>query len=282
MSATYMEIQLSVTSTREFLINESFESILRFNGVSTARALYEILSEPVKNVLKERGTGRVFLRDPRGGPDIECYLKRYLQPSMKDRIKCATAFKPVFSSGALHEWTALCAFHREGLNTMTPIAAGFFADKTCNLTLGIKDYVRASELFRSELKTDLERRRNLIIKIAEYVARMHCAGLAHQDFYLVHLFIKPDEGDAIYLIDLQRVIMQKHLARRWIIKDLAQIHFSLAPFISAKEVALFQQTYNTAHPVPVKIWNTIEKKAFRIKKHAEKKGMSHENNRHSR
>ncbi len=265
-----MEIQLSATSTRSFRINAVFESFLHYNRIASVRSLYEMTSEPVKNVLKERGTSRIFLKDSASGPEIEFYIKRYLKPSIKDRVKCALSLKPVFSSGAMHEWNALCAFHREGLNTMTPVAAGFFADKTCNLTLGIKDYVRASELFRNELKTDLERRRNLIIKIAEYAAKMHCAGLAHQDFYLVHIFIKPDEDDAIYLIDLQRVIMQKHLARRWIIKDLAQIHFSLAPFISANEIALFQQTYRTVHPVHMKIWRTVEKKALRIKQHAAK------------
>lgn len=265
-----MEIQLSATSTRSFRTNAAFESFLHYNRIASARSLYEMTSEPVKNILKERGTSRIFLKNSASGPETEFYIKRYLRPSIKDRVKCALSLKPVFGSGAIHEWNALCAFHRAGLNTMTPVAAGFFANKTCNLTLGIKDYVRASELFRNELQTDPERRRNLITKIAEYAARMHCAGLAHQDFYLVHLFIKPDENDDIYLIDLQRVIMQKHLARRWIIKDLAQIHFSLAPFLSAGEIALFQQTYRTIHPVHPKIWCTVEKKALRIKQHAEK------------
>lgn len=265
-----MEIQLSATSTRSFRTNAAFESFLHYNGITSAQSLYEMASEPVKNVLKERGTSRALLKDPSGNPDIECYIKRYLKPAIRDRIKCTLSLKPVFSSGAMHEWNALCAFHRAGLKTMTPVAAGSFDNKTCNLTLGIKDYVRASELFRNELQTDPERRRYLIIKIAEYVARMHGTGLAHQDFYLVHLFIKPDENDAVYLIDLQRVIIQKHLARRWIIKDLAQIHFSLAPCISADEITLFQQTYRTVHPVHLKIWSTVEKKALRIKQHAEK------------
>jgi len=265
-----MEIQLSATSTRSFRINAAFESFVHYNGITSARSLYEMTSEPVKNILKERGTSRIFLKDSAGGFETEFYIKRYLKPAIKDRVKCAISLKPIFSSGAMHEWNALCAFHREGLNTMTPVAAGSFADKTCNLTLGIKDYVRASELFRNKLQTDPERRRNLITKIAEYAARMHGAGLAHQDFYLVHIFIKPAENDAIYLIDLQRVIMQKYLARRWIIKDLAQIHFALTPFVSADEIALFQRAYTAIHPAHLKIWCTVEKKALRIKEHAQK------------
>jgi hypothetical protein len=265
-----MEIQLSATSTRSFRINACFETLLRYNGITSPRALYELKSQTVKKVLRERGTGRVFLRDPRGGPDIECYLKRYLQPSMKDRIKCAISFKPVFSSGALHEWDALCAFHRAGLKTMIPIAAGSVGKKNCNLTLGITDYIRASELFRTKLQNDPERRQRLIVKIAEYAACMHQAGLAHQDFYLVHLFIKPLENDEIYLIDLQRTLMQQPLSRRWAVKDLAQIRFALTPFIGGKETALFQKIYESILPLPFSFWRTVEKKTARISRHQRK------------
>jgi len=244
---------------------------LQHNGIRSAKALYELKSEPVKNVLKERGTSRVFLRDPNGGPDVECYLKRYLKPSLKDRLKCATSLKPVFSSGALHEWDALCAFHRVGLNTMIPIAAGAIGSRTCNLTLGITDYVRASELFREILGKDQKRRSRLIIGIAEYAARMHRAGLSHQDFYLVHLFIKPHENDEIYLIDLQRVIMQKKILRRWVVKDLAQIQFALTPFCSDEELVLFRNTYESIRPLPKNIWHNVKRKAERIQKHNDKR-----------
>lgn len=265
-----MEILLSATSTRSFRVNAAFETLLRHNGITSSRALYGLESQTVKNVLKERGTSRTFLKDPSGRPDIECYIKRYLKPAFKDRIKCAVSLKPVFSNGALHEWNALCAFHRVGLKTMVPVAAGFFENKTCNLTLGITDYIRASELFRTELKNDPERRKRLIVKIAEYAARMHCAGLAHQDFYLVHLFVKPQENDAVYLIDLQRVLIQKQLARRWVIKDLAQIRFSMASFISNEETELFRKTYGTIRPLSRAGWQSIEKKSARILKHANK------------
>ncbi len=252
-----MEIQLSATSTQAFRINASFDALLRHNGILSAKSLFNIDSEPIKNVLKERGTSRVFLRDPEGGSDIECYIKRYLKPSFKDWVKCTLSFKPVFSAGAIHEWNALCAFHQKKFNTMIPIAAGSIGKKTCNLTLGITNYVRASELFRGELQTDLERRRRLIIKIAKYAADMHSAGFAHQDFYLVHFFVKPQEDDAIYLIDLQRTLMQKKLSKRWKIKDLAQIHFALAPWINNEETTLFRTTYELSNPASSILWNSV-------------------------
>ena len=268
-----MEIQPSATSTRLFCVNTCYEALLHHNGINSAEALYELQSETVKKVLKERGTSRAFLKDPEEGPDIECYIKRYLKPSLKDRFKCALSFKPVFSDGALHEWDALCAFHRNGLNTMEPVAAGTIGSKTCNLTLGITAYIRASALFREELQNDPERRNRLVKKIADYAARMHNAGLTHQDFYLVHLFIKPQEEDAVYLIDLQRVLIQKRPAWRWVVKDLAQIRFALKPFITEEEAELFREIYVSIRPLPRRIWRAVETKSERIHQHSKKRKL---------
>lgn len=265
-----MEIELSPTSSDKFCVCNAFDPILNFNGIVSAQNLYHIQGQTVKNVLKERGTTRVFLKDPHGGSDVECYLKRYLPPSIKDRLKCALSLKPLFRDGALHEWDAICAFHHAKLKTMMPMAAGIIGEKTCNLTLGITNHVRASELFRNELKNDSDRKRKLIIKIANYAAQMHRAGLAHQDFYLVHFFVKPQEDDALYLIDLQRVIMEKELPRRWIIKDLAQIQFSLEPFCTSHELDLLRQTYQTKYPINKSMWNAVQRKSIRIQKHAER------------
>jgi hypothetical protein len=103
---------------------------------------------------------------------------------------------------------------------------------------------------------------------------MHAKGLAHQDFYLVHIFIRPGENDAVYLIDLQRTIMQERLSLRWRIKDLGQITFATEPFFSMEETALFRDSY-LAHNPEFKnksdsLWQAVEKKARRIKQHTRK------------
>jgi hypothetical protein len=123
---------------------------------------------------------------------------------------------------------------------MVPLAAARLGDRTCNLTMGITDYVRASDFFSLQAQVDTSRKQRIIKNIADLAGIMHAKGLAHQDFYLVHIFIRPDENDAVYLIDLQRTIMQEKLSLRWRIKDLGQITFATEPFFSSEETALFR------------------------------------------
>ncbi len=271
------QIKVNFQDDRRLLVNATFMELLSHNKLESAQDLWELESDTVKNAVKTRGTGRAFLQDPNGGQNIEVYIKRYLRPSLKDRIKCATSFKPIFPDGALHEWRALCRFHELGLKTMLPMAAADCGQRrTCNLTLGITDYIRASDLFADKSFTNPERRRKIIAEIAELLGKMHSSNLAHQDFYLVHLFIKPEENDAVYLIDLQRTIMQKNLSKRWRVKDLAQIQFALSPFINEDELNLFRSTYQKHCPMSLennRLWKATENKAKRIRNHTKKRAL---------
>jgi tRNA A-37 threonylcarbamoyl transferase component Bud32 len=271
------QIQIESQDSGRLQVNVAFAELLRCNKIESAQDLWELQSDIVKNAVKTRGTGRALLKNPNAGPDIEVYIKRYLKLSLRDRIKCAASFKPVFSDGALHEWRALCRFHELGLKTMLPVAAADCGQRrTCNLTLGITDYIRASDLFADTSFTHPERRHKIITAIAELLGKMHATGLAHQDFYLVHLFIKPEENDAVYLIDLQRTIMLEKLPRRWKIKDLAQIHFALSPFINKDEKILFRSAYQKYSPVShenKKLWKAVENKAQRIREHTQKRAL---------
>jgi tRNA A-37 threonylcarbamoyl transferase component Bud32 len=256
------------------LINAAYAELLQHNDFDTASQLWDIDGIPVKNAVKTRGTFKTFLRDPSDGKSIEVYIKRYLKPSFKDRFKCAISLKPLFSDGAIHEWHAICRFHELGLKTMVPLAAARLGDKTCNLTMGITDYVRASDFFSLQAQVDTSRKQKIIKNIADLAGIMHSKGLAHQDFYLVHIFIRPNENDAVYLIDLQRTIMQEKLSLRWRIKDLGQITFATEPFFSSEETALFRDIYLAHNPdfknKSVSLWQAVEKKARRIKQHTRK------------
>lgn len=72
---------------------------------------------------------------------------------------------------------------------------------------------------------DLARRRRLLNSLARLAGRFHAAGFVHRDLYLSHIFIEPD-GGALRLIDLQRVFRPGWRRTRWVIKDLAALHFS--------------------------------------------------------
>jgi len=227
---------------KKLTINADFIELLKFNGIDSASKLWKIEGEAVKKILTQRGTERALLNTPDGGK-LEVYIKRYTRIPIKEKLKQAFSLK-FYNFDALHEWKALRAFHRIGLDTMTPMAVADLGNgQTCNLTLGITDYIKAAELFKSFTSKGDARKLGLIEKIATIAGRMHAAGFAHQDFYLVHMFVRENEDDRVYLIDLQRLIMQKNLSRRWRIKDLGQLLFAARSYVSNAEIKLFWETY---------------------------------------
>lgn len=234
-----MDIIVEELNHGSLLVNSEFAGLLRENKIDSADSLWKIEGESVKNFLKARGTERAFLETP-DGIQLETYVKRYLPISLKEHLKGLISFKPVFSSGALHEWESIIAFHRANIPTMIPIAAGRLDDgRSVNITLGIKDYRRASDIFAD--RPDKENRKKLIGNIAELAGKMHVAKFAHQDFYLVHLFVKDDFQ--VLPIDLQRIIMGALFKKRWQVKDLGQLLFSAFDFVSRTDVLRFWKIY---------------------------------------
>jgi heptose I phosphotransferase len=86
----------------------------------------------------------------------------------------------------------------------------------------------------------------LIREVAELARRFHGAGYNHRDFYCGHFFVRessPGRFD-IRLIDLQRVQYRRRGRRRWLVKDLGQLLWSLpAGWISCSEKIAFMQHY---------------------------------------
>jgi len=234
-----MDIHIEEFKNGTFLINRDFSDILTENGIDSPDALWNVDGESVKKILKERGTERTFLKTSDSG-QLETYIKRYLPLPLKERLKGMISFKPVFTSGALHEWESLIAFHRADISTIIPIAAGLLADgRSVNITLGITDYRRASDIFAE--KPNRKMRIELVENIAKLAGKMHSAKLAHQDFYLVHLFVK--DNLQVLPIDLQRIIMGRLFKKRWQIKDLAQLRFSAYDYVSKTDMLHFWKIY---------------------------------------
>jgi len=67
-----------------------------------------------------------------------------------------------------------------------------------------------------------------IRELARFVARLHAAGFIHRDLYLCHIFVhgSEDRRPDFCLIDLQRVLHAPIRRRRWIVRELAQLHYS--------------------------------------------------------
>jgi heptose I phosphotransferase len=70
----------------------------------------------------------------------------------------------------------------------------------------------------------------LVRRVAEIARKFHQGGYNHRDLYAGHFFVRePVAGEfEIRLIDLQRVQHRRRFRRRWVLKDLAQLAWSLA------------------------------------------------------
>ncbi len=68
----------------------------------------------------------------------------------------------------------------------------------------------------------------LTSKLARMVRSLHGAGYVHRDFYASHVFLDELAGSGeLYLIDLARMFRPRLRKRRWFIKDLAQLKYSM-------------------------------------------------------
>ena len=260
-----MDILTDDLTNKGLIINRSFKKIFLLNNLLDPERIWLIKDEPVKKVLKERTTGRFFLKNS-NEEYIEFYIKRYSPTSIKNRIRDIFSLKwKCFD--AYNEWNALLKFHKNQLPTLIPVLVGKIDKKTFLITLGLKGYCRASDLLEKERGLDDDRRKRIIANIAFYAAKMHKCGFAHQDLYLVHFFIKGKE-DTPYLIDLQRVIFQKALRRRWVVKDLAQLLFSSRLVLDDDEITflLDQYCYFIGFDIreDKRLFSAIEKKAQKI------------------
>jgi len=266
-----------VTNARDngkLLVNAEFAEILDANNLSTADSIWNLEGENVKKKLAIRGTERIALSSPDGENKIEAYLKRYLPLPIKEYVKNIVSGRPFFPDGAKHEWDAIIAFHAAEIATMRPIAVASLPDgRGALLTLGITDYKRASDIFAEwNPEEKSAERAKLVANIAELAAKMHSAGFAHQDFYLVHLFVL--ENLTTLPIDLQRIIFPDRFSQRWRVKDLGQLLYSARKFTTREERELFWEKYAEYAKnlkTPESLLKAVKRKADSIQKRAERK-----------
>lgn len=74
--------------------------------------------------------------------------------------------------------------------------------------------------------------------MSEVSARLHLANLHHRDLYANHFYLRPGAGGRyeVRLIDTARVKpLPTWFRERWIVKDVAQLHFSIQRFVKSPE-----------------------------------------------
>lgn len=135
--------------------------------------------------------------------------------------------------GAMQEWRNIERMAETGIASLIPVAFG----EALFWGLEIRSFTMTEELYQC-LPLDAvlrrlaesgqpgawQRKRQLVAKAAQLARRLHGAGLFHQDFYLSHIYVDPE--DRLFLIDLQRVLKRPWRLRHFQVKDLGQLNYS--------------------------------------------------------
>ncbi len=137
--------------------------------------------------------------------------------------------------GARREWDNILAVRAAGIPTVPPVAVG----ERRRICVETASFTISEELYGAE-PLDVVWRRDfaaprkgqrvrekiaLLRKMAVLARDFHGHGMNHQDLYLNHFFLGADA--TLYLLDLQRVQRRERTPRYCIIKDLAQLNYSM-------------------------------------------------------
>lgn len=169
-----------------------------------------------------------------GSPARTFFLKRYDHPPIRIQLAnwidarrrrscCQTELKPIQALSA----------HQVG--TAKPVAYGqvwgwLFEKQSFLVTEEIADGASLEKrlpacFYAASTAAALHERRIFIRQLARFIRRFHDLGYRHRDLYLAHIFC--DTKGELYLIDLARAfrpILRRH---RFLIKDLAQVFYSM-------------------------------------------------------
>ena len=258
-------------------VNRAFLLLLESNGLATFKALMSHPGHAVaKCAIKERNTVRLDL-ETESGEKRAFFLKRYAPPTIRDRLKAYLRLKRP-APGARQEWHAMWTFLQLGLPGPVPVAWGQDGGPSLVLSEGVSHVMRLSEWAERNFGEGscrnpqaIPAKHKIIEEVANVVARMHSAGLHHQDLYLCHFLCGSEQdGLPLTLIDLQRVERSRRLSWRWQVKDLAQLHFSSAQYITRQDMGRFWKVYNSIYHTgrrKIPLWHSILRKSERIRRH---------------
>jgi len=158
--------------------------------------------------------------------------------------------------------------NRAGIPTVALVGWGRLADgRSFLITEDLSDHQPADKLLAKDFDFG-----KILLPMARLTARLHMQNLHHRDLYLCHFFVNPHHPADLHLIDAARVrpLPRWPLRRRWIVKDLAQLWYSLseAQILRQQSLALFEEyARHTGRRSVGGLLRSIRRKADRIARH---------------
>ncbi len=155
--------------------------------------------------------------------------------------------------GASNEWWAIEKLNELGIDTMHPVAYvsegwnpakihSSIVTRELEHTTSLEDYCASNEL-SAVLK------RSLIKKLASISRLLHENGINHRDYYICHFLLDlasfDETNPTIFLIDLHRAQIRKATPRRWKVKDIGGLFFSVFDLdLTRRDLFRFMKIYS--------------------------------------
>ena len=218
-------------------------------------------------------------------PRTTLFLKRYDRPPVTAQIKSWLWHRRRQSLGSLEHCVA-AELAASGIKTPKTVSYGedwgaVFEKRSFIMTEKIASAQSLEQTLPEYFEgcateQDIHLRRQFISRLALFVRQFHQTCYRHRDLYLSHIFW--DHNGNFYLIDLARAFKPRLCDRRFLIKDLAQLHYSSpAKHFSRMDRMRFYHTYAGRNKLTMEdkiLIKCVLRKAWRMARHDIKQGKN--------
>lgn len=214
-------------------------------------------------LVKSRSTLRVQLFEQ------VYFIKKYYPVKLKEILKNIISLRSPFNS-AIGEYKATLAVRQQKIKTLDIVGYGIkknlLSSTSFIITKAIEPNISADQLLEKYLnhRYYFKLKRRLIEFLAKITSILHRNGLNHRDYYICHFLVKINDDlnkllaqgilddeliqmilNNIYLIDLHRMQIRHAVPKRFIIKDLSALLFSVRNYkLTKTDYMRFIKIYN--------------------------------------
>ncbi len=227
-----MDKQKFVEISKSFFIDPGYKTAFVNLGLTSIDAVFSFNAG--ENLTKANlASYRRRLQFKINSPPTTLFLKRYDNPPTLTQLKNWLT-NHAKKSCAFFDFEPAEKLASLGINTSKTVAYGeqwavFFEKRSFIITEKIPN----AESLERKLPAcfdappsakNLKLRRNFITQLAAFVKKFHETNYRHRDLYFSHIF--HDSTGKFYLIDLARAFKPIVFVERFLIKDIAQLHYS--------------------------------------------------------
>jgi heptosyltransferase-2 len=268
-------------TSESFFVKPAYKAGLQHLGLTSINAVFAFqagINLTKDNLARHRSRIEFKIESPA----TTVFLKRYNRPPISAQLKNWLSAKKRISCG-FAEVDAAQNLSAMGINTPRMVAWG----QQWGAILEKRSFVIIEEILGISLERSLPdffngaetpeklmMRRRFIGQLAAFIRKFHDTGYRHRDLYLCHIFRTLD--DKFYLIDLARAFKPTLLCALFLIKDIAQLHYSApAKYFSRTDRLRFLRAYLGRDKLDGRdrtFARRINNKAKRMAHHDEKHG----------